>query len=100
MARNKFAEAVTEFEKIAAEEPDNPEVLMALAGAYSKANRTEDANKKYEKVAELSEKALLLNPNQESVRDRLKQARAAEGKPEAATTFLKQFDEAPKDGGQ
>ncbi|MBC8141318.1 MAG: tetratricopeptide repeat protein [Armatimonadetes bacterium] len=88
MVREKWTEAVTEFERIDDEEPGNPVAILALAGAYIKAGRATDAAIAYEKAAVAAESALRQNSRDQDVRNALIQARTAQKNPGAATDFL------------
>ncbi len=94
MVREKWAEAITEFERIAPEEPDNPAVLIALAGAYGKARRSTDAATTYEKAATAAENALRNDWRDAEARNTLLQARTAQNNTNAATDFLTTLDAA------
>ena len=100
MVREHWADAVADFETIAADEPDNAEVLFALAGAYTKANRTGDAATVYEKIATVAQVRLTNSATDADARAALVRARAAQNKPDAATAFLKQLDAAAQNGGR
>lgn len=105
LARERWADAVSEFERLMAEEPENPEILVALGDAYGKAGRKEDAEKQYANAVKVSEG--LLNrvreggdaPADLNIRGALIHARKAQGNPDAATQFLKTLDESQNRNG-
>ncbi len=90
--RERWTEAVSEFERLGTEEPDNPDFASALADAYGKAGRKEDAVATYAKAARLAEKVLTSSPDDRDARAVLIHARGAQKNPEAATNFLKNLD--------
>lgn len=93
LARERWADAISEFERLLSEEPENPEIAVTLADAYTKAGRKAEADDLYGKSAKLAESILFRSPGDQGARIVLRRARKALNTPDAAESFLKKLDE-------
>ncbi|MBC7808859.1 MAG: tetratricopeptide repeat protein, partial [Akkermansiaceae bacterium] len=83
LIRERWTDAVTEFERLVVEEPDNPDVLVTLADAYGKAGRKSEADAHYVKAARLAEEVLKRSPDDRDAKAVLIHARKAQNNPGA-----------------
>ncbi|MBC8138589.1 MAG: tetratricopeptide repeat protein [Fibrella sp.] len=92
LKRERWAEAAAEFERLVAEEPENPDIVVALADAYGKAGRKSDADTQYTNAVRAAEAILNNTPEDRDARAALIHARTAQNNLEAATLFLNKLD--------